>query len=100
LRASSANEVGCHRKEPRAFTGQRVLAEGAQEHLLRDLVGPVAITQPPRQVPHERCVIGLEEPFQFVVTHVYCQALISTDSCTRRHLLEPRGTHLDRHVLS
>ena len=92
-----AYQVRRHSEQPRALVVDPLLAEGAQECFLRDLLGPVAITQPPRQIPHQRCVIQPEEPFQLVVAHLL-PGLHQFQDLLRRHTLQPGRTHLDRDV--
>src|SRR5690606_5599080 len=58
-----AHEVGGYSKQPGALVLNILLPEGAEERLLCDLLGPVAITEPSREVPHERCVILVEQSF-------------------------------------
>ena len=43
------------------------LAHGAKERFLCDLVGPVAIAEPPRQVPHERLMVFAKQPIDIYV---------------------------------
>src|SRR5215211_5507030 len=65
-----AHKIGRHGEEPRSFAGDGVLPESAQESLLCDLLGPVAIPEPPGQVPDQRRVVLTKESFQQDVVHV------------------------------
>jgi hypothetical protein len=60
------HEIRRDSKEPRPFAHDRLLAHGAKECLLCDLVGPIAIAEPPRQVADERLVIFAKQPIDVV----------------------------------
>src|SRR4051794_28928570 len=55
------HQIRGHRKEPRAFTLDRTVAECAQKRLLRHFLRPIPITQSSRQIAHERRMIGSKE---------------------------------------
>jgi hypothetical protein len=55
------HEIGRNCKQPCSFVRERLLPQRAQERLLRHLFRPIAVAQSPRQVSHERSVIGAEE---------------------------------------
>jgi hypothetical protein len=60
------HEVVRHREDPAALVHDRLLPQGPDERLLRDLLGPVAVTQPSGEIPHERGVVLAEETFGLV----------------------------------
>src|SRR5581483_1068515 len=57
-----AHEIRRDREQPGALVRERRLPQRADERLLRDLLRPIPIAQAPREIPHERHVIGSEQP--------------------------------------
>jgi hypothetical protein len=58
-----SHEIGCDSEKPGSLVHDVVLPERTDERLLCYLFSPVAITQTPRQVAHQRGVVGFEETF-------------------------------------
>ena len=56
-----SHEIRRNCKQPCPFVRERLLPQRAQECLLRHLFRPIAVAEPPRQVSHERGVVGSEE---------------------------------------
>src|SRR3954467_4310725 len=57
------HQIRRHRKKPRALVLNRSLSKCTHEGLLRYFLRPVAISQPPRQISHQRGVVRSEETF-------------------------------------
>src|SRR5439155_24378389 len=55
------HEIRRHRKQPGSLVLYRSLPQGTHDRLLRNSLGPVAISQPPRQISHQRGVVSSEE---------------------------------------
>src|SRR5437868_15089860 len=56
-----SHQIRRHREKPGSLVLNRSLSQSANEGLLGDLLGPVAISQTPRQISHQRGVVGSEE---------------------------------------
>src|SRR4051812_39844378 len=56
-----AHEVRRHREQPRSLTHDVTLSRRSEKGFLRDLLGPVAVAQSPRQIADERLVEISEE---------------------------------------
>ena len=54
------HEIRCNREEPRALILNRCLPERADEGFLSDFFRPVPVAEPPRQISHQRGVVGPE----------------------------------------
>src|SRR4051812_47975215 len=57
------HQIRRHRKKPRALVLNRSLSKCTHEGLLRYFLRPVAISQTPRQISHQRGVVRSEESF-------------------------------------
>src|SRR5437762_13948650 len=57
------HEIGRHRKEPCSLILYRSLSQSTHEGLLCHFLGPVTISQTPRQISHQRGVVRSKESF-------------------------------------
>src|SRR5207244_13073571 len=57
------HEIGRHGKQPRSLVLYRSLSQCTHKSLLRHFFRPVAISQTPRQISHQRGVVRSEESF-------------------------------------
>ena len=55
------HEIRSNREQPGPFVLYRSLSQCANERLLSDFLCPVAISQTPRQISHQRGVVRSEE---------------------------------------
>src|SRR5688572_25360393 len=56
-----SDKVGGHSEQPCSLVGDSLLPERADERLLRDLLCPVSVAEPPRQIPDQRGVVCPEK---------------------------------------
>src|SRR5207248_1238089 len=61
-----AHEIRRDGKEPRTLAHDVLLIDRAKESFLRDFVRPVAVTEPPCQIAHERPVVFAKEAIDVV----------------------------------
>jgi hypothetical protein len=63
-----SHEVRRHGKQPRAFVVQGRLSKRPRERLLRDILRPIPIAEPAREISDEWIVVFAKETFDGQVT--------------------------------
>src|SRR5262249_43946353 len=61
-----SHEIRCDGEQPRPFTHDGLLSDRAEKRLLRYLLRPIAVPQPPREIAHERLVVFAKEAVDVV----------------------------------
>ncbi len=56
-----SHEIRRDSEQPRSLIGDVLLSQRTDERLLRDFFGPVPVPKAPRQVSHQRGVVGSKE---------------------------------------